>query len=108
MTPRVGGEPVSVREAIASEFVYTPAIWEKMYNLKYGAAFGLAHGLTQLAYFRPGNGPIEDGDTDGLYFVGASTRPGNGVPLVLMSAAITANRILEDRAAATAQTAGVQ
>jgi|UniRef100_A0A7S3BGA5 phytoene desaturase (3,4-didehydrolycopene-forming) len=108
VTPREGGEPVSVREAIASEFVYTPAIWEKMYNLKYGAAFGLAHGLTQLAYFRPGNGPIEDGDTDGLYFVGASTRPGNGVPLVLMSAAITANRILEDRAAATAQTAGVQ
>lgn len=99
VTPVGGGEDVSVRDAIANEFVYTPAVWEKMYNLKYGAAFGLAHGLPQLAYFRPENGPIADEDVHGLYFVGASTRPGNGVPLVLMSAAITANRILEDAAA---------
>ena len=90
-----GGES-SVREAIASEFVYTPADWERLYNLKYGAAFGLAHGLDQISYFRPDNGPRGDGHPEGLYFVGASTRPGNGVPLVLMGAKITSERILGD------------
>lgn len=30
----------------------------------------------------------------GLYFVGASTRPGNGVPLAMISAKLTAEKIL--------------
>ena len=89
-------EECSVREAIVDEFVYTPSDWERMYNVKYGAAFGLAHGLDQLSYFRPDNGPRGVGDPEGLYFVGASTRPGNGVPLVLIGAKITAERVLKD------------
>lgn len=32
----------------------------------------------------------------GLYFVGASTRPGNGVPLCLIGAKLTAQRVLKD------------
>jgi phytoene dehydrogenase-like protein len=35
----------------------------------------------------------------GLYFVGASTRPGNGVPLVMMSAQLATQRVLDDVAA---------
>ena len=96
VAPPGGGAESSIREAIASEFVYTPKDWEHLYNVKYGAAFGLAHGLSQISYFRPDNGPRGDEEPDGLYFVGASTRPGNGVPLVLTGAKITSERILGD------------
>ncbi len=78
---------------ILREVIYSPPTWQKMYNLQYGAAFGLSHDLLQLAYFRP---DVAHPSIRGLYFVGASTRPGNGVPLVLMGAKITGNRIIED------------
>eukprot|EP00897_Mesotaenium_endlicherianum_P000927 jgi/Mesen1/10835/ME000093S10359 len=80
-------------DSIVSELVYSPPVWRDMYNLQHGAAFGLAHGLDQLAYFRP---DVVDPRVRGLYYVGASTRPGNGVPLVMMGARTTAERILED------------
>ncbi|CAM6092932.1 unnamed protein product [Calypogeia fissa] len=78
---------------ILSEVVYSPPTWKDSYNLQHGATFGLSHNLLQLAYFRP---DIADYSIRGLYFTGASTRPGNGVPLVLMGAKLTSNRILED------------
>ena len=60
---------------------------------KNGAAFGLAHGLDQLGWFRPRN---KDESRCGVYYVGASTHPGNGVPLVFKSARLVCERILED------------
>ncbi len=63
------------------------------YGLRHGAAFGLAHGLGQLAALRP---PNRDPRVAGLYFVGASTVPGNGVPLVMVGARLTAERVLAD------------
>ena len=63
------------------------------YGLQHGAAFGLSHGLDQLAAFRPAP---KDSRVDGLYFSGASTRPGNGVPLVMIGAGLTTERILSD------------
>lgn len=55
--------------------------------------------------FRPAN---RDKRVAGLYFVGASTRPGNGVPLCFISAKLTAQRVLKDlgRAEAAAAQAG--
>jgi len=53
----------------------------------------LSHGLDQLSLFRPAN---KDAEIGGLYFVGASTRPGNGVPLCFISAKLTAERVLKD------------
>jgi phytoene dehydrogenase-like protein len=58
-----------------------------------GAAFGLSHTLGQLVLFRPAN---RHPSLPNLYFVGASTTPGNGVPLVLTGAAMAAARILKD------------
>lgn len=78
---------------VLSEVVYSPPVWRDSYNLQHGATFGLSHNLLQLAYFRP---DVADYSIKGLYFAGASTRPGNGVPLVLMGAKLTSNRILED------------
>ena len=58
-----------------------------------GAAFGLSHSLGQLVALRPAN---RHPALPNLYFVGASTSPGNGVPLVLTGAAMVARRILAD------------
>lgn len=77
--------------AIAHETVICPREWRRRYALTHGAAFGLAHGLDQLSLLRPG---FEDGRLPGLYFVGASARPGNGVPLVMMGADMCAGRVL--------------
>ena len=69
---------------IVNESVTTPSQWRERFNIKHGAVFGLSHGLTQLAAFRPpvrtGIPQLDSPEVDGLHFVGASTRPGNGVP----------------------------
>ena len=78
---------------IEHEVIISPPEWEEKYGLRYGAAFGLSHGLDQLSLFRPGN---KDDVIQGLYFVGASTRPGNGVPLCFIGAKLTAERVLKD------------
>ncbi|GBF88243.1 phytoene dehydrogenase [Raphidocelis subcapitata] len=77
--------------AIASEFVITPPEWRRRYGLTHGAAFGLAHGLNQLSLLRPGP---QDPRLPGLFFVGASARPGNGVPLVMLGADQCVGRVL--------------
>jgi phytoene desaturase len=75
------------------EVNYTPRSWRKRYNLMKGATHGLAHTLTQLGYLRPHN---RHAQYRNLYFVGASTHPGTGVPTALVSARLTAARVLED------------
>lgn len=69
---------------------FTPLSWRKRYNLVKGATHGLYHNLTQLAYFRPDN---QHPRYHNLYFVGASTRPGTGVPTALVSARLAVNRM---------------
>eukprot|EP01023_Acetabularia_acetabulum_P048605 TRINITY_DN5143_c0_g2_i8.p4 TRINITY_DN5143_c0_g2~~TRINITY_DN5143_c0_g2_i8.p4 ORF type:complete len:131 (-),score=37.18 TRINITY_DN5143_c0_g2_i8:237-629(-) len=78
---------------IVAETVRSPTQWRDMYGLQYGAAFGLSHGLGQLALFRPA---LRDENVKGLYFVGASARPGNGVPLCMLSGKLVVDRVMED------------
>ena len=75
------------------EVNYTPLSWRKRYNLMKGATHGLAHTLTQLGYLRPHN---RHAHYHNLYFVGASTHPGTGIPSSLISARLVANRVLDD------------
>lgn len=82
-----------VAPCIQHEMVLSPPDWKERYGLMHGAAFGLSHSLDQLSLFRPG---IKEKKVQGMYFVGASTRPGNGVPLCLISARLTAERVLKD------------
>ncbi|MHB8575750.1 MAG: phytoene desaturase family protein, partial [Dehalococcoidia bacterium] len=84
-----------LRDQIEVSWERTPPDWEKAYNLHHGAAFGLAHGLFQVGYFRPDN---RSKRIPNLYFVGASTRPGTGVPLVMIGARLVAERIARDQA----------
>lgn len=74
------------------EVSYTPLSWRKRYNLMKGSTHGLSHHLTQLAYFRPDN---QHPRYHNLYFVGASTRPGTGIPTALVSARLAVSRMLE-------------
>jgi phytoene desaturase len=78
------------RDWVAFEKVRTPLDWRSEYNLEEGAAFGIGHGILQVGYFRP---PMVSKGVEGLYFVGASTRPGTGVPLVTIGARLVADRI---------------
>ena len=78
------------RDRVVVEKVRTPLDWRADYNLEEGAAFGIGHGILQVGYFRP---PMVSKSVDRLYFVGASTRPGTGVPLVTIGARLVADRI---------------
>jgi phytoene desaturase len=80
-------------EHLKFEVNYTPLSWHKRYNLVKGSTHGLGHTLTQLGYMRPRN---RHARYHNLYFVGASTHPGTGVPTALVSARLTAARLLED------------
>ena len=81
-------------ERIVVEEVFTPVEWRRRYGLFDGSAFGAAHTLFQVGPFRSRNYSSE---IDGLYFVGASTTPGAGMPMVALSGRLTAQRI-ESRA----------
>jgi phytoene desaturase len=76
------------------EVSYNPLSWRKRYNLMKGATHGLSHNLLQLGYFRPRN---RHPRYHNLYFVGASTHPGTGVPTALVSARLAAERITDEQ-----------
>ena len=78
---------------IKFEVNFTPLSWRKRYNLMKGSTHGLCHNLTQLGYFRPSN---RHARYHNLYFVGASTRPGTGIPTALVSGRLAAERIMDD------------
>ena len=84
-----------IQPHICVEKTVTPADWQNRYNLTLGSTHGLSHKLTQMAYFRPHN---RHPRYRNLYFVGASTHPGTGVPTVLASARLVSERILEENA----------
>ena len=75
------------------EVNYTPLSWRKRYNLMKGATHGLGHTLTQLGYMRPRN---RHAAYHNLYFVGASTHPGTGMPTALVSGRLTAERVCDE------------
>jgi phytoene desaturase len=78
---------------IKHEVSYTPHDWQEMFNLARGAAFGLGHNFTQVGYLRPQN---RHGRYKNLYFCGASTHPGTGVPIVLIGAGLVEERIAKE------------
>ena len=75
----------NLRENIVEDFYLTPDYFEKELNTKYGSGFSIQPKFTQSAYFRFHN---KSEIFDGLYFVGAGTHPGAGVPGVLSSAKV--------------------
>ncbi len=80
------------RSKIASMKSLTPQEWQSELNLDRGAAFGLSHDFWQSAYFRPSN----RGTNPHVTYVGASTVPGNGLPMVLISADLAVQRLRKE------------
>ncbi|HEY8592837.1 MAG TPA: phytoene desaturase [Sphingomicrobium sp.] len=74
-------------------FHYGPADFESDLNSHLGSAFSLEPVLTQSAFFRVHN---RDDVIPNLYFVGAGTHPGAGIPGVVGSAKATAGLMLQD------------
>lgn len=82
-------------QRIISETTIGPADYLDM-NLAKGSAFGLSHNFMQVGYLRPQNRHARYGN---LYFAGASTHPGTGLPIVLLSARLVVERILQEQPA---------
>ena len=74
-----------LRENIVEDFYLTPDYFEKDLNTKHGSGFSIQPKFAQSAYFRFHN---KSEVINGLYFVGAGTHPGAGVPGVLSSAKV--------------------
>ena len=85
---------------IKFEIVYQPKTWKERFNLEKGAAFGLSHNFWQVGYLRPQN---RHKKYKNLYFAGASTHPGTGLPIVLLSARLTTERILLEKGTISVQ-----
>ena len=75
----------NLRENIVADFYLTPDYFEKELNTKFGSGFSIQPKFTQSAYLRFHN---KSEVCEGLYFVGAGTHPGAGVPGVLSSAKV--------------------
>lgn len=73
--------------------IFTPENFKRKQNAYLGSAWGVEPKLAQTAYFRPHN---RSEDVKNLYFVGAGTHPGAGVPGVLLTAEATEKLVLED------------
>ena len=82
---------ISLSSHIIEEAVNTPPTWKSTFNLDRGAILGLSHSFFNVLSFRPKtkHRSIED-----LYFVGASTHPGTGVPIVLAGAKLVSEKVL--------------
>ncbi len=74
---------------IEVEKCYDPLDWERL-GMERGTPFALAHTFRQTGPFRPSN---VDSRVPGLVFVGSSTVPGVGVPMVLISGKLAAARV---------------
>jgi phytoene desaturase len=90
MSERIGYDLIANR---VTQTIYAPDDWESMFNLYRGSGLGLAHGLNQVAAMRPNN---KDEEFDNLYYVGASTVPGTGLPIVVIGSKLVTERILKD------------
>ncbi|MDT4930699.1 MAG: phytoene desaturase [Pseudonocardiales bacterium] len=80
-------------DGIETEYLVTPADWRTQ-GLAKGAPFAAAHTFTQTGPFRA---PTLDRHIDNLVFCGSNTQPGVGVPMVLVSGRLAAERITGPR-----------
>jgi phytoene desaturase len=90
---RIGLNDISDR--IVTEATIGPPDYRDM-NLVKGSAFGLSHNFMQVGYLRPQNRHTR---YQNLYFAGASTHPGTGLPIVLLAARLAVERILQEQPA---------
>jgi len=79
-----------LRDHIVTRRLVTPQTFLDDFGNTRGEAFGLSHNLMQIGYFRPHN---RHARLKNLFFIGQSTHPGCGLPMVLISAECVVDRI---------------
>ena len=84
---------VDISSLIIHESLNDPLTWESTFNLDKGSILGLSHSFFNVLAFRP---KTRHQSVKNCYFVGASTHPGTGVPIVLAGSKITTEQILRD------------
>jgi phytoene dehydrogenase-like protein len=77
---------------ILDEVVDTPGTFAEQYHVGAGTPFALSHGFGQLSLTRPG--PKYQLESPNILYCGASSRPGNGVPLVLIGSKLVTKKVL--------------
>jgi phytoene desaturase (3,4-didehydrolycopene-forming) len=83
----------NLEDHIVSEVVDTPGTYADYYNVAAGTPFAISHGFGQLSLTRPG-AKYRTKDTPNILYCGASSRPGNGVPLVLIGSRLVAKKAI--------------
>jgi len=81
-----------IREHIVCEAILTPEDFREKYGANAGSIYGLSSNPRMAPFTRPGN----KSEVHNLYFVGGSTHPGGGVPLVMLSGKIVAELVGTD------------
>ena len=85
-----------LRERIVLRRTIGPADFEREFGAWKGGALGPAHTLRQSAFLRGAN---VSSRVDGLLYAGATTIPGIGLPMCLISAELVVKRLRDDRSA---------
>lgn len=91
-------ERVMHLDGLSKNLVYKKIIcgrdFQQQFNSYRGSAFGFAHTLRQTAVFRPSN---QSRKVDNLYYAGAGTAPGIGLPMCLISAELVYKRLIGNK-----------
>ena len=80
-----------LKDHILDEVVDTPGTYADSYNVAAGTPFALSHGFGQLSLTRPG---MHSSESNNILYCGASSRPGNGVPLVLIGSKLVSKKAI--------------
>jgi phytoene desaturase len=87
----------NLRQRIVYQKRYATADYERDFHTLGGSALGLAHTISQTAIFRPNNVSKK---LNNMYYVGAGTNPGIGMPMTLVSAELLLKRLNKDKSGA--------
>lgn len=87
LSARIGYD---LKSTTLTKTILTPTDWQNQFNLYQGSGLGLAHGLNQVGGWRPSN---KDEKFSNLFYVGASTTPGTGLPMVVIGSKLVLERI---------------
>ncbi|HRX10474.1 MAG TPA: phytoene desaturase family protein [Draconibacterium sp.] len=81
----------NISKDLVFQMAYTPEDWQNQFNLYMGAGLGLSHSMEQIGALRPKN---YDEKFKNTFYVGASTVPGAGLPMAVISSKLVTERIV--------------
>lgn len=82
-----------IRPLIRFEDILTPRMIQEKTNSRWGSIYGVSSNSRNAAFLRQAN---RSSSYKNLYFCGGSAHPGGGIPLVIQSGIIAANKVIED------------